>query len=57
MTTYTCKKINAKCKECSGKCYDASSNSKTQENARKMFGITPNECVPDENGTSRCPFK
>lgn len=43
------------CKECGGKCWDSSSNSKTQENARKIFGQTPNNCIPDENGRIRCP--
>lgn len=56
MNNYTCKTIGPKCRECGGICWDASNNSKTQENARKMFGITPNNCIPDEDGTIRCPY-
>lgn len=53
MTQYTCKTIGTKCR---GACLDKTNPSQTQKNARKMFGITPNSCVPDEDGTSRCPY-
>lgn len=47
---------NELCNICKGTCWDSSSNAKTQEVARKKFGITPNNCVNDENGTVRCPY-
>lgn len=56
MTHYTCKTIGTKCRECRGACLDKANPSQTQKNARKMFGITPNNCVPDEDGTIRCPY-
>lgn len=39
-----------------GTCWDSSSNAKTQAVAHKKFGIIPNNCVNDENGTVRCPY-
>ena len=56
MNNYTCKTIGTKCRECRGACLDKTNPSQKQKNARKMFGITPNSCVPDEDGTSRCPY-
>ena len=56
MTQYTCKTIGTKCRECRGACLDKTNPSQTQKNAMKMFGVIPNNCVPDEDGTSRCPY-
>lgn len=44
------------CNICKGTCWDSSSNAKTQAVAHKKFGIIPNNCVNDENGTVRCPY-
>lgn len=54
---YNCKTINTKCSKCGGRALDQSSSKRTQENARKLFGSPiPNSCVPDEDGTLRCPY-
>ena len=44
------------CEQCKGSCWDSSNNAKTQAAAHKKFGIIPNNCVNDENGTVRCPY-
>ena len=48
--------IDVHCNACKGCCWDKTSNSKTQENARKKFGIIPNNCVNGSDGIIHCPF-
>lgn len=48
--------ISTHCTKCKGTCWDASSQKKTQENAMKMFGIIPNNCVNGEHNAVKCPF-
>ncbi len=46
-----------RCSQCQGKCWKEGNNAATQKAARAMFGITPNNCIPDSlNGKSHCPF-
>lgn len=44
------------CDRCKGACWDKSDNFATQAAARKMFGITPNNCVNGEMGDIHCPY-
>lgn len=43
------------CQQCKGSCARATS-AETQKAARKMFGITPNNCIANIEGKSRCPY-
>lgn len=54
-TVITSSKQVTLCDKCMGACYDPN-NSKQQANARKMFGVTPNDCVSDSYGNNRCPY-
>lgn len=47
---------NAYCDKCKGKCWNPDDNSATQRNARKQFGVTPNNCVNAGNGKTHCPY-
>lgn len=44
------------CRLCKGSCIGKTPFD-TQRNAQKKFGIIPNNCVPDCNGRSHCPYK
>lgn len=44
------------CSKCQGRCWKGDNNAATQQEARKMFGFSPNKCVPDGDGTSHCPY-
>ena len=46
---------NIYCNQCKGTCRGKNS-AETQRNAHKKFGITPNNCVPNCDGSSRCPY-
>ena len=48
--------ISSKCHKCQGKCWDKNSQKNTQQNAVKMFGSIPNDCVNNANNTPRCPY-
>lgn len=56
MTPITQFTSDARCNQCQGQCWNPKDNSATQKAARKMFGITPNNCLPDFNGKTRCPY-
>ncbi len=43
------------CNQCKGCCWDPKDNAATQLAAKKLFGIIPNNCIPDNNGHIRCP--
>ena len=43
------------CEQCKGSCR-GKDPAETQRNAHEKFGITPNNCIPDCNGTSHCPY-
>lgn len=47
--------IPNECKQCKGSCWDPKSQKKTQENARKLFGKLPNNCVNGTDSVVRCP--
>ena len=49
------KSISHYCEICKGKCWDPKSQKNTQENAKKEFGIVPNNCVNGSGGTIHCP--
>ena len=48
--------VDHNCERCKGKCWDPKSNIATQENALKMFGIIPNNCVIPQIGAHKCPY-
>lgn len=49
--------IDAKCKQCKGKCFD-SDESTRQANVREHLGLPlPNACVGSVHFGHRCPFK
>lgn len=43
------------CGKCKGHCFNKSNSAATQENAKKLFGIIPNKCVPESDGHIKCP--
>ena len=47
---------NSYCQQCKGICR-GKDFAETQRNAHEKFGITPNNCVPNCNGYSRCPYE
>ena len=49
--------LNPYCSACKGDCWKGNNNnSATQKAAKELFGIIPNNCVNDANGTTHCPF-
>ena len=44
------------CKQCKGSCWDKSNNAATQAAAKKRFGIIPNLCVNESDGSIKCPY-
>lgn len=44
------------CDKCKGKCLGAD-QFETQKKAFQKFGIIPNNCVPDCNGRTHCPYE
>lgn len=53
---YISSSVDTYCEMCKCKFWDPSDNAKTQANAHKKFGITPNNCINDENGVTHCPY-
>lgn len=49
-------KENIYCSKCKARCWVPNNNKKTQQNAIKMFGIIPNNCVNEKNGRPKCSF-
>lgn len=44
------------CSICKGSCWQED-NAATQAVAKEKFGIIPNNCVNEQDGMSRCPYK
>ena len=46
---------NIYCQQCKGTC-KGKDPAETQRNAHEKFEITPNNCVPNCDGSSLCPY-
>ncbi len=44
------------CNECKGSCWVKNNNKATQAAAKKRFGIIPNLCVNESDGSIKCPY-